>query len=222
MKSRHEFLNDFLNELSDSGFIVETTNEIDIVAEVFNEFGLFCIITALGEIIYENADDTKVQEFKSIIKKIQKVLNITTAQPVENLTELEVVELTRGAYYKLIESADTALLCRYNGIFGYEYVTCKKLSNDNKRKYYREQISFNDEQAQDNFSERSNLKLGQVSLYTCDELRLVLTCLTKVICLDNNLDIKMESDIKELIDKTEEVLPIIEPFSPMDFYQREH
>lgn len=220
MKSRYEFLNDFLNELSDCGFIVETTNEIDIVAEVYNEHGLFCVITGYGDIIYENADETKVQEFNAAISKIQKVLNITVAQPVDNLTELEVVELSRGAYYKLIESSNTALLCRYNGIFGYEYVTCQKLGG-NIRKYYREQLSFNNEQAQDNFAERSNLKLGQVSLYNEDELRLVLACLTKVICLDNNLDCKMESDIKYLIDKTEEVLPIIEPYSPRDYYERE-
>lgn len=221
MKSRYDFLNDFLNELSDGGFIVETTNEIDIVAEVYNEYGLFCVITGYGDIIYENVDEAKVQEFNSVISKIQKVLNITVAQPVENLTELEIVELSRGAYFKLIESADTALLCRYNGIFGYEYVTCKKLGSNSNSKYYREQLSFNNEQAQDNFAERSNLKLGQVSLYNEEELRLVLACLTKVICLDNSLDVKMESDIKCLIHKTEEVLPIIEPYTPRDYYERE-
>ncbi len=222
MKSRYEFLNDFLDKLSEFGFVVETTNEIDIIAEIYDDEKLFCLITSDGEIIYENNDEEKINEFEIAISEVQSKLDINCSQLIENLDESEQVILSRGGYYKIIESSDTALLCRYNGVFGYEFVTCKKLPKDNHtRKYYREKMYFNFEQAQANFNSRSNLKFAEATLYSQEELKLVLACLTRVIYLDNSLDVKMESAIKELIDKTENVLPPAQTFSPRDYFERE-
>lgn len=122
-----------------------------------------------------------------------------------------------------MESVNIVLLCRYNGIFGYEFVTCQKSQGKyNKQKYFKEQITYSEEEAQLNFAQRSNLTLRPTSLFSDFELRLVLSCLTRTICLDNNLDGKMEQEVKELISKTEQYLPIVQDISPRHFYEREN
>ncbi len=222
MKSKNEFLGAFFAQLSELGFIVEATDDIDIVAEVFLPDGPFCVITSFGEIIYEVTDDSKVREFKEDIQEVQKIMGIKASPPCENMEQLEQVNLTRGAYYKLMESVNTVMLCRYNGIFGYEFVTCMKLQNaTTDRKYYREQICYTNEQAQLNFAQRSKMELAQTSLYSDDEMRLILSCLTRTICIDSALDSKMEKEIKTLIEKTERNLPMEQEFSPRYFYERE-
>lgn len=222
MKSKKEFLNAFFDRLTEMGFMVETADEVDIAAEVFHDNKLLFLITADGEIIYETYDDEKVRELEEVVKEMQGLLDVCTISPILQTDEAEKVWLTRGAYYKVMESTNTVLLCRYSGIFGYEFVTCNKTKGKlNDRKYYREQIHYSYEDAQMSFAERSNITLCQSSLYNDDELRLVLACLTRTMCLDNNIDSKMEQEVKELISKTEQYLPKQERFSPRNFYERE-
>ncbi|MFI3238746.1 MAG: hypothetical protein R3Y47_12110 [Lachnospiraceae bacterium] len=222
MKSKKEFLSDFFSQLVEQGFVVETTDDVDIVAEVYEEQGLFCVIASDGEIIYEVADDNKIQIFEEAVKEIQQSIGVSTSPPYEPLDRLEPVALTRGTYFKLMESMNVIMLCRYNGVFGYEFVTCNKLTNPlTSKKYYREQISYTLEQAQQSFAERSNMKLATVSPYNHEELGLILSCLTRTIYIDSALDNKMESDIKRLIEKTERILPSQQEFSPRYYYEHE-
>lgn len=222
MKSKKEFLNSFFDRLTEMGFIVEVADEIDIAAEVYQNDVLFCVITADGEIIYETYDDEKVRELEEVVKELQEVLDVCTLSPIAQTDEAEKVWLTRGAYYKVMESTNTVLLCRYSGIFGYEFLTCSKTKGKvNERKFYREQAYYNYKDGQISFTQRSNIKLCQISLYSDEELQLILDCLTRLMCLDNSMDNKMEEEVKELILKSERHLPKHENFSPRYFYEQE-
>lgn len=94
MKSKKEFLNEFCDRLTESGFVVEAADEIDIAAEVYQDDTLFCYITQFGDIIYEIYDEGKARELELLVKEIQNSLNVCITSPFEEIEQGETISLT--------------------------------------------------------------------------------------------------------------------------------
>lgn len=222
MKTRQEFLTSFLKRLEQRGFTVEPTHESDIAAECYLDGNLFCVVTQDGDIIYEDYNADAERQIKQSVSEARNALKFCSESPLKNLTQMPTVSLTRGAYYKLFESSDIALLCRYSELFGYEFVVCHKTHGRHaSRQYYRERLYHNLTEAQDSFMVDSGLKSDHIPIFNQQELSLLLFCATRCVCVDNELDGDMEHQIKDMIAKLENSLPEQGDFSPRQFYRDE-
>ena len=223
MKSRNEFLADFFDRLAGVGFQVEPMPEGgDLAAEVYHGNTLFCVITQDGEIIYEAFDSEKARALEQTAAESRKALNCDTAAPFSDMERMETVLLTGGSYVKVFESAAVVLLCRRSGLFGYEFVTCQKaLPKHNSRRFYREQYFYDAATAQQDFMKRSGLLLHESPHFTHEELRILVSCCARVVCLDNELDAETQAQINILIKKIEASQPTQQELSPRHCYQHE-
>lgn len=226
MKTRQAFFKDFFARLTEMGFTVKELFENDIAAEVYAGPALFCAITQDGEIIYEDYNADQSRQLEQAAAETRRSLDFCAEAPFRKLERLETVSLARtepvwqGAYFKVFESADAVMLCRYSELFGYEFVTCSKAAgNHNKRAYYREMLFYDRQAAQDSFLQRGGFTLGPVSpIFTTQESELIMECCAKRVMLDNDLDGGTESRINGIIKKIEAALPEQAELSPRQFF----
>lgn len=222
MKTRQEFLEDFFTRLRQAGFRVEPLPDGDLAAEVYAGNPLLCVVTRDGEIIYETYDSDNARAMTQAAEETRRAQGCHSEPPFSNMERMETVNLTGGAYYKVFESAAVVLLCRRTELFGYEFVTCQKaIPKHNTRHFYREQYFYDPVAAQDSFMERSGLTLQSPPQFSREELRLLVSCCTRVVCLDNELDAADENRINSLMAKMEYYLPSEQELSPRHCFQNE-
>lgn len=222
MNTRQEFLEDFFIRLRQAGFRVEPVQDSDLAAEVYAGNPLLCVVTRDGEIIYETYDSDNARALTQAAEESRRAQGCYGEQPFSNMERMEPVNLTGGVYYKVFESAAVVLLCRRTELFGYEFVTCQKaVLKHNTRRFYREQYFYDPAAAQDSFMERSGLTLQSKPQFSHEELRLLVSCCTRLVCLDNELDIADENRINSLMAKMEQCLPAGQELSPRHCFQNE-
>lgn len=223
MRSRNEFMADFFDRLTESGFRVEQIPEGgDLAAEVYTGNTLFCVITWDGEIIFEAFDSEKARALEQTAEEIRKDLYCHTTAPFADMERMEPVTLTGGTYVKVFESAAIVLLCRSSGLFGYEFVTCQKaLPKHNSRRFYREQYFYDATAAQQDFMKRSGLMLQEALHFSHEELRMLVSCCARCVMLDNELDAGTQKRIHDLMKKIEDSQPPQQELSPRHCYQNE-
>ncbi len=222
MKTKIDFFDDFFIRLTDNGFRVERIMESDVVAEVYDESSLFCVVTQDGELIFEKYESGKARILEQAAEESRSALGCCTQPPFADMERMEPVLLTGGSYIKAFESAGTMLLCRRTGLFGYEFVTCQKaMPKHNTRRFYREQFYYDPVLAQESFMERSALKMAFPLSFSQDELRVLVSCCARCVMLDNELDSGNESRIRALMARIEESLPPQPDLSPRHYFQNE-
>ncbi|MEG1461068.1 MAG: hypothetical protein RSC51_06765 [Oscillospiraceae bacterium] len=222
MKTKNEFFEDFFARLSQAGFTVTPLFESDIAAEVCTGSTLFCVITQDGEIIYESYNADRARQLEQFAEDTRTAQGCCTQPPFADMERMEAVNLVGGSYIKVFESAGTVLLCRQTGLFGYEFVTCQKAApKHNNRRFYREQLHYDPASAQDNFMERSGLKLPNPLAFSTEELRVLVSCCARCVMLDNELDGGTESRINSLMARIEGYLPPAQELSPRHYFQNE-
>jgi hypothetical protein len=223
MRTRSEFMTDFFDRLTGSGFRVEPVPEGgDLAAEVYTGNTLFCVITWDGEIIFEAFDSEKARDLEQMAEESRKDLHCHTIAPYADMERMEPVTLTGGSYVKVFESAAIVLLCRRSGLFGYEFVTCQKaLPKHNSRRFYREQYFYDATAAQQDFMKRSGLMLQEALHFSHEELRILVSCCARCVMLDNELDAGKQKRINDLMKKIEESQPPQPEISPRHCYENE-
>lgn len=222
MKTRREFFEDFFIRLRQAGFRVEPVQDSDLAAEVYAGNPLLCVVTQDGEIIYETYDSDNARALMQAAKETCMELDCCSEPPFSHMERMEPVILTGGTYYKVFESATVVLLCRRTELFGYEFVTCQKtVLKHNTRRFYREQYCYDPAAAQNSFMERSGLTLQIPPQFSHEELRLLVSCCTRIVCLDNELDTADENRINSLMEKIDHYLPAGQELSPRHCFQNE-
>ncbi|GLC79357.1 hypothetical protein [Lacrimispora brassicae] len=223
MRTRNEFMMDFFDRLTDTGFRVEAVPEGgDLAAEVYTGNTLFCVITWDGEIIFEAFDSEKARDLEQMAEESRKDLHCHTTAPFADMERMEPVTLTGGSYVKVFESAAIVLLCRRSGLFGYEFVTCQKaLPKHNSRQFYREQYFYDATAAQQDFLKRSGLMLQETLHFSHEELHILVSCCARCVMLDNELDAGIQKRINDLMKKIEESQPPQQEISPRHCYENE-
>ena len=223
MKTRQAFFEDFFTRLADMGFVVKQLYENDIAAEVYAGPALFCVITQDGDIIYEDYNADQARQLEQAARDTRAALDFCGAAPFKKLKQMETVSLARGAYYKVSESADAVMLCRFSELFGYEFVTCSKAAGDhNNRPYYREMLFYDRQAAQDSFLRRGGFLPGPPSPgFTHQEYKLIVECCARRVMLDNDMEVGAEGRINAVIQKIEAALPEETEPSPRQFYRDE-
>lgn len=222
MKTRQEFLEHFFTRLRQAGFRVEPLPDGDLAAEVYAGNPLLCVVTRDGEIIYETYDRDNARTMTQAAEETRRAQDCHSEPPFPNMERMETVNLTGGAYYKVFESATVVLLCRRTELFGYEFVTCQKaVPKHNTRRFYRGQYFYDPVAAQESFMERSGLTLQSPPQFSHEELRLLVSCCTRAVCLDNELDTTDENRINSLMAKMEYYLPSEQELSPLHCFQNE-
>ena len=223
MKTRQEFLQDFFERLRKAGFRVETMPEGDLAAEVYAGKPLLCVITRDGEIIYEAYDADNARTLEQTAGESRRELDCYVQPPFGDMEQMEPASLTNGSFYKVFESAAVVLLCRQTALFGYGFVTCQKAApGHNRRRFYREKYFYDPVTAQGSFMERSGLTLQSPLQFSPEELRLLVSCCARTVCLDNELDSAAESRINALMAKMEGYLPTEPELSPLQCFQHEN
>lgn len=222
MRTRNEFFEDFFARLTQGGFRVERVADSDLAAEVYAGTALFCVVTQDGEIIYEAYNTDKARALEQVAEDTRMAQSCFMQPPFADMERMETVNLVGGSYVKVFESAGMVLLCRRTGLFGYEFVTCRKAApKHNNRRFYREQLYYDPVQAQDSFMERSGLKLPSYLAFTSEELRVLVSCCARCVMLDNELDSTTENRIHALMAKMEHCLPTVPELSPRNYFQNE-
>ena len=222
MKTRKEFFEDFFARLTQRGFRVESIMESDIAAEVYNESSLFCVVTQDGELVFETYGGETVRALEQAAEETRTGLSCCMQPPFADMDRTETVLLTGGSYIKVFESAGVVLLCRRTTLFGYEFVTCQKaMPKHNTKRFYREHFFYDPVLAQDDFLERSGLKIPAPLSFSHDELRALVSCCARCVMLDNEMDSGQESRIRELMARIEESLPGQLDLSPRHYFQNE-
>ncbi|MEG0091797.1 MAG: hypothetical protein RSA20_08245 [Oscillospiraceae bacterium] len=220
MKTKNEFFEDFFARLTEGGFRVLPLTGGDLAAEVFASETLFCVITTDGEIIFEVYDTDKARLLEDCAEESRVALHCATQPPFADMERMDTVILTAGPYVKVFESACAVLLCRKTGMFGYEFITCQKAAaKHNSRRYYREQVYYDPAAAQDSFMERSGLNLRSPLSFSHEDLKVLVSCCARAVCLDNELDSGTVSRINSLMAKMEDYLPPQQELSPRHFFQ---
>jgi len=223
MKSRQEFFQDFFIRLIKTGFTVKELFENDLVAEIYAGPALFCCITQDGDIVYEDYNADQELQLKQTAAETRQALDFCMETPYRKLEQMDTVSLAGSIYFKVFESTDAVMLCRYCELFGYEFVTCTKASGShNKRKLYKELRFYDRQAAQESFLLRGGFATQSLSPnLTVQEIGFMIECLTKYVMLDNDLDGGTESRINGLIQKMEAVLPESPSVSPKQFFIEE-
>lgn len=222
MKTKSEFFEDFFTRLTQNGFIVQPISEGDLAAEVYCNDTMLCVITKDGEIIFEAFDPDKARLLEDCAEETRTALGCCTQPPFADMERMDTVNLTSGPYVKVFESAGAVLLCRKTGVFGYEFLTCQKAAaKHNIRRYYREVIFYEPAAAQDSFMVRSGLNLRSPLTFSHEELKALVSCCARVVCLDNELDSGAVSHIHALMAKIESYLPSQQELSPRHYFQNE-
>lgn len=222
MKTRQEFLEDFFARLRKAGFRVEPLPDGDLAAEVYAGKPVLCAITRDGEIVYEAYDADNARTLEQAADETRRELDCSIQPPFGDMGQMEPVSLTNGSFYKIFESAAVVLLCRQTALFGYEFVTCQKAApGHNRRRFYREQYFYDPVAAQDSFMERSGLILQSPLQFSPEELRLLVSCCARAVCLDNELDSGTENRINALMAKMEHHLPAEQELSPRQCFQHD-
>lgn len=222
MKTKKEFFDDFFTRLTQRGFRVESVMESDIAAEVYNENSLFCVVTQDGELVFETYGGEKVRALEQAAEETRTGLSCCMQPPFADMDRTETILLTGGSYIKVFESAGVVLLCRRTALFGYEFVTCQKaMPKHNTKRFYRERFFYDPVLAQDDFLERSGLKIPAPLSLSHDELRVLVSCCARCVMLDNEMDSGQESRIRELMARIEESLPGQPDLSPRHYFQNE-
>lgn len=223
MKTRQEFLQDFFERLRKAGFRVEPLPDGDLAAEVYAGKPILCVITRDGEIIYEVYDTDNARTLEQAADETRRKLDCSIQPPFGDMEQMEPVSLASGSFYKVFESATVVLLCRQTALFGYEFVTCQKAAlGHNRRRFYREQYFYDPVTAQGSFMERSGLTLQSPLQFSPEELRLLVSCCARAVCLDNELETATESRINALMAKMEGYLPTGQELSPHQCFQCEN
>jgi hypothetical protein len=226
MKTKRDFFNEFFSRLSDKGFFVKESTESDLAAEVYWNDALFCAITQDGDIVYEAYNADQARELEETAESTRQALNFCGAPPFENMDRLETVNLAKGVYFKVFESNTIVLICRFTALFGYEFTTCQKADTQhNRRPYYREVLCYNLTDAQDNFMQRSGLTASVIPDYphgfSNEEMDLLLSCCTRCVLLDNDMDSITESRINGMVQKLESLLPPKTEIEPRHCFQED-
>ena len=222
MKTRNEFFEDFFARLTRTGFRVEITRESDVAAEVYDESSLFCAVTQDGELIFETYGDDKVRALEQAAEETRTNLSCCMQPLFADMDRIEAVLLTGGSYIKVFESASVVLLCRRTTLFGYEFVTCQKaVPKHNTKRFYKEHFFYDPVLAQDDFLERSGLKIPTPLSFSHDELHVLVSYCARCVMLDNEMDSGQENRIRELMAKIEESLPGQPDLSPSHYFQNE-
>lgn len=222
MKTRNEFFEDFFTRLTPKGFCVEIIMENDIAAEVYDESSLFCVVTQDGELIFETYSGDKVRALEQAAGEACTKLFCCMQPPFADMEQTEVVLLTGGSFSKVFESVGVVLFCRRTTLFGYEFVTCQKaIPKHNAKRFYRERFFYDLGMAQDDFLERSGLKIPVSLSFSHDELHVLVSCCAKCVMLDSEIDSEQENCIRELMAKIEDSLPGQPDLSPRHYFQNE-
>ena len=214
MKTRQEFLTVFFGLLREAGFFVrEVEAACDVAAEVSDADGLpFCAITADGDVIYECFDDDKERTFAECIRGAQQQTGACTTPPLKD------AEAIGDGSYKIFESNYILLAFRQSVLWGYEFFTCKKASQQrHQRLYYHERLFYNLTEAKDDFAQRSGL-VDERPAFGRDDLTLLLECCTRRLMLDNGMEPDQEQAINQLAARIELYLPKVQDFSPRQYF----
>lgn len=220
MKTRQAFFEEFFGRLTQAGFTIKPLHENDLAAEIYAGPALFCVITLDGDIIYEDYNADQAQQLEQTAARTRQALDFCQTEPFRRLNQMETVSLSRGSYFKVSESTEAVMLCRFSELFGYEFVTCSKATGKyNRRTFYRETLFYDPLTAQHSFLRRSGFTSGDASpVFSHQEYKIILECCTKCVLLDNDLDGSTESRINVIVQKLESALPEQQEFLPRQFF----
>lgn len=161
MKSRANYFKDFLARVSNGGFLIQKINvkESDLIAEVYFDKRLFCLVSKDGEVFYEYHDTELLQKIEDYSAQSRAALDFCSFRPFPSCKSFtRIVNIAECAYWVVIESTSVALLYRFSGLFGYEFATCKKsLVRENRRGYYNIKRFYCLEDAYSDFYDSSGL-----------------------------------------------------------------
>ena len=139
--------------------------------------GYKCYITSDGILVLDDLMPTEDQNYiKKIIVYSQKQANIDKTLPIQNIdiNKLESRTIDGLQYKILMQIKNQALLFRYNGIFGINYMICEVVNQGGNFIYLNKSIYNNILVAQQNFANRTNLQIKPFNIFNDEELKTIL------------------------------------------------
>ncbi|TWH59295.1 hypothetical protein DesLBE_3670 [Desulfitobacterium sp. LBE] len=210
MLTKKQFYHEFFKRLKKMQLTAKEPEIADITAEIFNEAGgLVALITADDRLVYQGNDNEQFKRIGEIVAELKVQLNLSTDLSVKTIGYLP------SGFMKLYEVGDVVMGCRLSPLIGYEYVTWIKGSDNELMPVYfyaRQFLSF--KEAQQDFAERCGFieqsnKADKATLFTNEELSILLSCCIERVKLDTALTTEVEKAIGDVISKIERTLPML-------------
>ena len=212
MKSKKEFYSEYFKRLKSLNLSVNELSLPDVLAEIYNSDNILVgVITTDDRLICQTSDTGIIENLFSTAEQSAQTVGACTELPHNPTSE------TINGYYKLYEYGDVVLACKTNPLFGYEFVTYKKMTDSATQEviYYYAQVYYNFWLAGQEFAKRAYLIENElnnnkaVALFSQSELSLLLSCCIERIKFDSSLETATEKALGALVEKIEGMLPDI-------------